>query len=576
MRSYFEVVRELLILVLTIIVGAVNPALADEDSKVYQDEAKYVYEKLDASPDGLFDLSDDRQYQFLLNTLRRSNSECIESTRVLRDLAELRANHIRFGGPGKAHPYNDDNPDGIIEPYNESTALFNLNEEKTLWGATALSSVPGGSEYSCVTLQIHYVGPGVNLPIGEASSVDLSCGVNFQLTSYTDELSEEEVAGLDSGNFRLIPRLTYVYRKIDGPARAGTGQFPPVSANVPLEMTVLQPTQMDSNKGKPYIKICINRSQQNDCDYAYTSNNKSVILPLEGQVIYNAEIADPTDPTSMGFASVTAVNTTTGGNCVEPNGIDSNSFFNNPNTSWNTGGGTILKWNIADADLGRIVGCANNGASMDFVQVMTLQLISPNDVQYPLSTSITSEADKLAGPSTFIMPYLETYSGCLAEETQITLADGKGTLNITSEDLFENSNPVKSANAPDGKLWVQGNTIGLELKLSYKVTDDKGNSVIMTENHPIYAANPGQESDWVFAKNLQTGATLQTLDGPSKVVSIEQINYENKVYNLFVQNEDGSKVPFDQQNFYANNILVGDGSMQTTMVQEEHGLNCSQ
>ena len=116
MRSYSEMLRELLVATVAIIVGFVSPTLAEEVSAYDQDEANYVFEQLDASPDGLFDLSDDRQYRFLLDTLRRNNNECIENTRVLRDLAEMRANHIRFGGPGKVHPYNDDNPDGIIEP----------------------------------------------------------------------------------------------------------------------------------------------------------------------------------------------------------------------------------------------------------------------------------------------------------------------------------------------------------------------------------------------------------------------------------------------------------------------------
>lgn len=554
---------------------ATNTDNAANASMKYQAEATYVYDKLDASADGLFDLSDDRQYNFLLDTLRTTGSECLENTQVMRDLAELRANHIRFGGPSRAHPYNDDNPDGVIEPYNEATALFNLNEERTLWGATALSSIPGGTEYSCVTLQIHFVGPGVNRPVGEASSVDLSCGVNFQLTSYTDKLSADEVSGLDSGEYRLVPRLTYLYRKMGGATKAGTGKLPPVASSVPSEMQVLEPTQTAANKGKPSIKVCISRSQQTDCDYSYTSSDKTLILPLEGQIIYNAEIADPTADATKGYASIRAVNTTSGGTCVEPHDIGS-TFFTDPKTSWNTGGGTILKWDIPKADIGKIIGCAVNGAEMDFVQVLSVKLISPTGVKYPLTASITSEGNELAGPSVFKMPYLTTYSGCLAEETQITLADGKGTVEIASESLFENTNPVESANAPGGKLWVQGNTIGMELKLSYKVTDDKGNAVIMTGQHPIFAANPGQDAAWVFAKNLQTGAVLQTRDGPSKVVSIEQVNYEKKVYNLFVKNEDATDVPRDQMNFYANNILVGDGSMQALMVQEEQGLKCEQ
>jgi len=539
----------------------------------YQAEADYVWSRVEASPDGQFDLSDDRQYEFLLTTLRAAKSDCADNPQVLRDLAKLRANHTRFGGPAPLLPANDDNPDGIIAPYNETTALFNLNDQRSKWGATALSSIPGGTEYSCAVLQIHLVGPGINEPVGEKSSVDLSCGVNFELTAYTHELTPEEVEGLDSGDFRLVPRLTYVYKKIDGPAKAGSGSLPPVTSSVPLRIEVDQPTQLAENKGKPYIKVCISRTQQGECDYSYNNSQKELILPLQGDITYNAEIADPTADGTKGFASIQAVNTSTGGACVEPHDIGS-GFFTDPNTSWTDGGGTVLKWDIPQGNIGKIVGCANNGAKMDFVQVVTVQLTNSRGINYPVSTSITSEEKELAGPSVFKMPYLSTFSGCLAEDTQIALADGKGTLDIASEDLFQPDNPVVSQNTPQGRLWVQGSSIGMELRLSYKVTDDKGNSVIMTENHPIFAANPGKAAAWIFAKHLQVGAALTTLDGPSKVASIEKINYEKRVFNLFVANEDGTTVPQDQMNFYANNILVGDGAMQALMVQEEKGLNC--
>ena len=79
-------------------------------SKQYLKDAAYVTEQMQASPDGLFDLSDDRQYRYLLETLRISDSDCVENPQVLRDIAMLRANHQRFGGPGRAVPKNDDNP----------------------------------------------------------------------------------------------------------------------------------------------------------------------------------------------------------------------------------------------------------------------------------------------------------------------------------------------------------------------------------------------------------------------------------------------------------------------------------
>ena len=557
---------------LAFLIGFSSVIAATTYSKEYLENSNYVFEQLSSSPDGQFDLSDDRQYNYLLNTLE--NTDCLQNQQVMRDLNHLRANHKRFGGPSPALAKNDDNPEGIIEAYNETTAMYPLNDEGTIWGATALSSVPGGTDYSCVVLQIHLVGPGVNEPIGESASQDLSCGVNFQLATKTNELSTEQLDGLDAGEFRLVPRLTYVYREINGPAKAGTGELPPVTSNVPKLMKVQEPIQKQANVGKPYIKVCISRSQQNDCDYDYTNAQKELILPLKGQITYNRMIADPTADGSKGFASIRAVNTTTGGSCVEPHDIGS-SFYTDPNTSWDAGGGTVLDWDIPSAQIGKIVGCATNGAVMDFVQVLTLNLISPNGIQFPVSTSITSEASELAGPTVFKMPYLSTFSGCLAEDTKITLADDKGTKVISSEDLFSQSNPITTQGSPDGKLWVQGNSIGMELRMSFQVKDDKGNTVVMTPEHPIFGKNPGDTAGWIFAKDLQIGAELSTLDGPSTVTSIEQINYEDRVYNLFVSNEDGSEVPREQMNFYANNILVGDGTMQTLMVQEAQGLDCN-
>jgi hypothetical protein len=570
MKKYWSI-TVLITLALSLIFSTALSA-ATHYSNQYLSDLQYVFKQLSESNDDI-DLSDERQYRHLVETLQ--SSECMQSTQVMRDLNLLRANHKRFGGPGQVVSKNDDNPDGIIEPYNETTALYPLNEAKTRWGATALSSIPGGTEYSCVVLQIFYIGPGINLPVGEGESQDLSCGVDLQLKAETYALTAEQVKGLNSGDFRLVPRLTYVYKEINGAAKTGYGSLPPVTSNVPKIITVDEPTQKANNAGNDYIKVCISRTQFDDCDYEYTNGAKELILPLKGQITYNQTIADPTAASSIGLASILAVNTTTGGNCVEPNDIGS-TFFTDPNTSWDDGAGTVLTWDIPNAQLGKIASCAVSGAKMDFVQVLTLQLKSTNGILYPVTTSITSQFDQYAGPSVFKMPYLSTYSGCLAEDTEITLADGKESLLISSEDLFSSDNPVATSGSPGGKLWVQGNSIGMELRMSYQVTDNRGNKIIMTAYHPIFAKNLGDVKKWIFAKNLTIGAELSTLDGPSTVTTIEQVNYEERVFNLFVSNEDSSPVPTEQMNFYANKILVGDGNMQTLMKQEESGLSCSQ
>jgi hypothetical protein len=94
----------------------------------------------------------------------------------------------------------------------------------------------------------------------------------------------------------------------------------------------------------------------------------------------------------------------------------------------------------------------------------------------------------------------------------------------------------------------------------YRIQDEAGRSILMTEMHPMQTPDRGM----VAAKYLREGDMVMTKAGPSKLVAIAREQYDGKVYNLKVGSESEMEaLGEDQTIVYANGFAVGDLQIQS-------------
>ncbi|MEM9544899.1 MAG: Hint domain-containing protein [Bacteroidota bacterium] len=172
------------------------------------------------------------------------------------------------------------------------------------------------------------------------------------------------------------------------------------------------------------------------------------------------------------------------------------------------------------------------------------------------SATVSSSACAGIGePWCAAMPTIQVVQGCLANGTQITMADG-------SKRNIENFNGMGSEEvlAGDGSSHtVSANTVGVEFIPMYEINTDNGKSVLMSSKHAVPTAR-----GVVLAKHLKVGDELTTMANgepvAAKISSIDRVEYTDEVHNLITgtvaEGEAGTTT------MYANDVLVGDLRMQ--------------
>ena len=111
----------------------------------------------------------------------------------------------------------------------------------------------------------------------------------------------------------------------------------------------------------------------------------------------------------------------------------------------------------------------------------------------------------------------------------------------------------------DFNLQVADRILGTERSPMVRIEDERGRSLLLTENHPIDVVGRGM----VLAKHLKAGDKVTTKDGPSALVSVDRKEYTGTVYNLKVgSRSEMQTLAKDQTTMYANGFLVGDAQVQ--------------
>lgn len=153
------------------------------------------------------------------------------------------------------------------------------------------------------------------------------------------------------------------------------------------------------------------------------------------------------------------------------------------------------------------------------------------------------------------IPTLRLVWGCVAEDTQITMADG------TSRQISE---------LKQGDWIISGDGSAAEIATVYSGPEKElyvleladGTKLRASNTHPVRTA-----AGFVSMNHIMVGDSVQMQDGSmQQVISVKTEEYSGKVYNLQLYGE--------KRNMYCNGILAGDFITENTRNAAEKILEC--
>lgn len=303
-----------------------------------------------------------------------------------------------------------------------------------------------------------------------------------------------------------------------------------------------------SGKVSDTCVVCVNRtpSQQNKCVYGKDNNTNSVKFPVKGNITYPVPVKLDASKKPVGGNAVMYLVKNTGGGCIAW-GPSDKTFFSDPKTIFSADK-KLLNWDFAPANFGEKQKCMDNGDIVNF----TLRVTVFDDDMNMMPGILTSTPPTVPGPNWQQVSTITLIVGCLAKGTLIQTADGK-TMPIEN---FQ-AEGEKVITGTGSVLTVMGNTIGMEKNPMVEITTEYGYTLMLSQKHPVMTRTKGI----VLAKDLVSGDSVLTKDGPQQLTSVKQKMYEDKVYNLMLGTTD-EMVTAENTTFFANGILVGDLRMQ--------------
>jgi hypothetical protein len=158
------------------------------------------------------------------------------------------------------------------------------------------------------------------------------------------------------------------------------------------------------------------------------------------------------------------------------------------------------------------------------------------------------------------MPKMQFAYSCVSKDTVITMADGSRK----EIPLIKKGEKVIAYSGSDGQrsrvaLPVFDLVTGHEEIPMYRIIDDKGNSLLLTQGHPV-VMNDGSLK---LARDLQVGDKVQTESGISTLVIVATETYDGIIYNLVLGNADNrSNWLGNGFVMVGNGFLIGDNTMQ--------------
>ncbi|KZN51085.1 Hint domain-containing protein [Pseudoalteromonas luteoviolacea] len=164
-------------------------------------------------------------------------------------------------------------------------------------------------------------------------------------------------------------------------------------------------------------------------------------------------------------------------------------------------------------------------------------------------------------------PPLQMVFSCLAKGSKIKLANGKELaieqLNV-GDTVLGASQFAPNVHMP---LEIKDISIGSETQPMVKLTTESGKELLLTESHPVLT----QAGVSAWANKVQVGDRIRTSNGLELVSKVEEVKYDDHVYNLKLARtaDDPNHSPGETFSMFANGLQVGDLAMQTDNEFEE-------
>jgi hypothetical protein len=485
-------------------------------------------------PDGSpvpIDLSNDDNYQAYRSLLRGHGLTSDNRPQLFREIEAVRERQVakrKAAKPGvNALADEDAEANTMYEVIDLSTSDW------TTMSSTALTSVPGGTENSTVTIDLQDT-DGNFFAHGDGESFE---GINYSVT--TDQGTNPYP---DHGEVTAMSTFAVTYK--DGfPAVYASGlaanYYPQSISNTAPVITTTTPAN------NPYILICLNRSNPGDqapmpCNYGpYTSASPPhLYLPTSGSFKYFGPIDVGTDGKPTGqFASLTMVGQSTGSACKI---VTFTNFWDYVTVNNDT-----LNWSILPADFGP--ACYQNNEFYTYTLTVRVYVNKA-----PVYATITNAPNTLPNLSTFVLGQIQVQYGCIAEGTEVLMADGSRK---KIEDVVDGDALMSPGKVP---AKVHHRTVGWDTDF-VSLTDAAGDKVVVTPAHPIILENGP-----VQAEKVHVGERIQRVDGTwSPVVKATRDTTDKRnVYNLVLNPKTDTPPPVEKSEFFAGGILVGDGDVQ--------------
>jgi hypothetical protein len=564
---------------------------APPDAETLAEEARYMHQiatqkaKDDTSGVIRLDLSDDRQYQFLVHRVLASGNTPENSPRLFSKMKQMRVEAV-------ARAATSPKPGGD-EPVEEAAAALNgpgcehfLDKKLTLVDSGTKSKIHVSSLVTCFG--------GANYPYAYADVTTYetdTAGTYYTPTSYqymekyggvTDFLTlpTESPVNVNVGLHHYVDSVGYVENDL------GESEYTYAFFKGPAENpnpTILIDHPKEWNGGAP-IRVCIKRSSaygNGDCDYAavdasgkpatYASvgiakmtpingvwmadpaaNNRwlpwapyspatNLYLPLAGT--FDAGKKGNNDCVITGFEPATAAVMTlksTGGWCNNKIENDSTSLYEHLKGKV---GATTAKfnllanfgpdclWNLQDVRLlVKIVAKAQCGNGQESTRVAVLKTDFFGDIDYKNS--------------------------CFAKGTGILRADGRYA---AVEEIQAGDRIV--ADESGLALTVVSITRGGETDPMVRIIDNVGHNVLLTAKHPVVTS-----AGVLWADQITEQSEVETENGFVGVASVSRVKYDGEVYNLTLGTPDElAAVSAGDRTMFAGGIRVGDNEMQWEM-----------
>lgn len=527
--------------------------------EIAQDEQymQQAFEKRGSREAMQIDLADDKQFKYLRNKLRVHGIDKLSAPEVHEQLGLARERAIAAKlqrSPGGID-YNPLNAGEGTEDPRCSTEIYVDELDADNFKTVMQSGCIEGFNYDAMIME-HFAGTQKVLEVAAESWVD-------------GNLHEEAVTPQPAMDKEMSAKVTMLATTPAGTTEAFYLQTPPMvnhQLNTPVRINMDHPLDQDWNG---QILVCLERSTNSPtCDYKHTTsgtcagnalcdrandpkfpvypatyNTNRLYLPMKGSSVGAAANGMVIDKIrSWATLDTPDGDGSKGGFCKGD--LTGSPFFSLQAYTSYTAGVRIALHAPALGTGTWANHCVKNRQKVD----MHLEVTTKNPVTGAAGPTFTWSSQKNA-------QNVAIYWGCMPPGTEIKLVGGATT---KIEDIAIGQKVM--ADESGRMLTVVDVVEGTERKPLVRIIDSVGNTVNLTDTHPV----PVVGGDVREARELAIGDRIMTEDGVTTVAYVEKEDYEGVVYNLVLGTpEEREGLAPTKTTMYANGVLVGDSQMQS-------------